>query len=237
MPAAFWFRWALECRKVQGVPLESANGPLLDLPDACRLPAPALLEGKSAPVEVRACWNAAGIGFAFSGEFENKRPDGRAVKVQVWLDTRDARDNHRATRFCHRFEITLSTIDPAAPTTSVEEREIARALGSPARAPADSIRTSGTLAGSRWRIEAFFNAAALTGFDPETNRRLGWNYMATILGEESKTFGIGREFPIGEDPSLWATLELIETEAGASLAPVASTARKPKRPRKSKPAP
>ena len=61
-----------------------------------------------------------------------------------------------------------------------------------------------------WRLELFFPAEALHGFDPETNRRLGFAYQVSDPDREDQFLGVGREFPIGEDPSLWSTLELRE---------------------------
>jgi hypothetical protein len=46
------------------------------------------------------------------------------------------------------------------------------------------------------------------GFDPDTNRRLGFAYHLADSIREDQFVGVGREFPIGENPSLWATLEL-----------------------------
>ncbi|MHC5539632.1 hypothetical protein ACYOEI_15550, partial [Singulisphaera rosea] len=59
-----------------------------------------------------------------------------------------------------------------------------------------------------WRIEIFFSAEALHGFDPETNRRLGFAYQVSDPDLTDQFLGVGREFPVGENPSLWATLEL-----------------------------
>ena len=56
----------------------------------------------------------------------------------------------------------------------------------------------------------FFPSGSLHGFDPETNRRLGFYYQATDPDRGDQYLGVGREFPVGEDPSLWATLCLAE---------------------------
>jgi hypothetical protein len=61
-----------------------------------------------------------------------------------------------------------------------------------------------------WRMEVFLTAEALHGFDPETNRRLGFAYQVTDPVRGDQFLSVGREFPVGEDPSLWATLELVE---------------------------
>ena len=54
----------------------------------------------------------------------------------------------------------------------------------------------------------FLPAKALHGFDPETNRRLGFAFQVSDAEREDQFLGVGRDFPIGENPSLWSTLEL-----------------------------
>jgi hypothetical protein len=58
-------------------------------------------------------------------------------------------------------------------------------------------------------LEAFIPTDALTGFDPAEHPRLGFTYavLDRELGEQ--TFGVGSPLPYQEDPSLWATLELV----------------------------
>jgi hypothetical protein len=63
---------------------------------------------------------------------------------------------------------------------------------------------------SGYRLELFFPAESLNGFDPETNRRLGITYHVTDPDRGEQHLVLGREFPIGEDPSLWATMLLAE---------------------------
>ena len=61
---------------------------------------------------------------------------------------------------------------------------------------------------SGYRLELFFPAEVLHGFDPETNRRLGFAYAVNDPDRGEQFLGVGREFPVGEDPSLWSVLEL-----------------------------
>ncbi|MEX0712110.1 MAG: hypothetical protein WD278_07150 [Pirellulales bacterium] len=58
-------------------------------------------------------------------------------------------------------------------------------------------------------LEAHVPAAALTGFDPSENPRLGFTYAIfdRELGEQ--TFLLDNQFPYQEDPSVWATLDLV----------------------------
>ena len=93
-------------------------------------------------------------------------------------------------------------------TADVEQRPIARADG---RRPARLVRpdpSRAELLKTGWSLELFLPAKALHGFDPETNRRLGFAYQVSDHEREDQFLGVGREFPLGENPSLWSTLEL-----------------------------
>ncbi len=213
LPQAFWFRVAAPCRRVEDVP--RAKGRLLDLAESCALPDLGALEGRPSWARARAGWNSSGLAMAF--EVVDKAgpisPEpGRATGVdgvQVWLDTRDTRNVHRATRFCHRFAASLAAGAGRALVAEVAQKPIARAIADAptAKAGAVAARAERTLSG--WRLELFFPADVLHGFDPETNRRLGFAYQVTDPDRGDQFFGVGREFPVGEDPSLWATLELL----------------------------
>ncbi len=212
LPQAFWFRVSTPCRRIEGIP--RAKGRLLDLPDGCALPDLAALEGRAAWARGRVGWNPGGLGFAF--EVLDKAgaisPEpGRASGldgVQVWVDTRDTRGVHRATRFCHRFAATLVSGSGRSLGVEVAQKPIARAIADAPIAPAGSTLARGERTLSGWRLELFLPAEVLHGFDPDTNRRLGFAYQVTDPDRGDEFFGVGREFPIGEDPSLWATLTL-----------------------------
>jgi hypothetical protein len=132
--------------------------------------------------------------------------------LHLWIDTRDTRDVHRATRYCHRYIALLEPGIGKSLSVGVGLRKIHRAASD----PPTSVRPSSVLSRAErnadgYRLELFLPAAALHGFEPETNRRLGFHAMAVDpeRGEHHTT--IGRDFPVADDPSLWATLELVDT--------------------------
>ncbi len=211
LPQAFWFRLAMPCVRVDALP--RASGRPLDLPVACRLPEFARLEGQTPWADVRAAWNPKGLGVAVEVA-RSAGPAGRwadAVNgLELWVDTRDTRDVHRATRFCHHFAAYLppASKGPIAEPV-VAQQPIARALANAPSAAPKAIRAwAERLRAGGWRLEIFLSADALHGFDPDTNRRLGLYYQVIDAGLGDQFLGVGREFPVGEDPSLWATLEL-----------------------------
>lgn len=217
LPQPFWFRLAVPCPRVEGVP-KTTGKRLLDLPSSCRLPQTALLDGKEPWAEVRAAWNPRGLAVGveaqgnLAGLDDDDRPEG-LYGFQVWVDTRDTRDVSRATRFCHRFDARLA---PGTGKNSlkvkVQPRPIARAVADAPLARPDLIVAAAERSKTGWRLELFLHAEALNGFDPETNRRLGFAYHVFDPDRPGEFLGVGREFPVGENPSLWSTLELVDPD-------------------------
>jgi hypothetical protein len=216
LPQAFWFRVAASCPRVDGVPRTESKGPLLDLPEACALPELAALDGRQSWASVRVGWNAEGIAIAIRADGLGAnaktpdRPEGFAT-VNVWIDTRDTRNVSRATRYCHRFLTRLKLgKDRKTLTAEVEQRPIARATADAPLASSDLFAARSELQKSGWSLELFLPARALHGFDPDVNRRLGFAYQIADHDREDQFLGVGREFPLGENPSLWSTLELLK---------------------------
>lgn len=215
IPQAFWFRLSVPCPRIEGVPKSTEKGHFLDLPESCRVVPFGELEGKKPWSECRVAWNSSGLALQFqvSGKVGPIQYDPNLADlfdgVQFWIDTRDTRDIHRASRFCHRFSAILV---PEKGKKSVgvrfEQRPIHRAQADAPRAKPESIRARAEAVRGGWWLEIFLGAEAVSGFDPETNKRLGFCYQISDADRGDEFLTIGREFPIGEDPSLWSTLEL-----------------------------
>jgi hypothetical protein len=215
LPQAFWFRLAVPCTRIDDLPRAQGTR-LLGLPPTCRLPEMSRLDGKEPWADVRVAWNPAGLAVEVNAEGglaaldAPEQPDG-LYGVRVWVDTRDTRDVSRATRFCHRFDARLTRgKGRGGLDVVVEPRTIARAVADAPQCRPDALTARAERLKNAWRVELFLPAAALNGFDSETNRRLGFVYQVTDPERDDQFLGIGREFPIGENPSLWATLELLE---------------------------
>jgi len=194
LPQAFWFRVAASCPKVEGMPRPGSKGALLDLPDACVLPSLASLDGRDLWATVRAGWNAEGLGISIQAEgippgaLDADRPEGFAA-VTLWIDTRDTRNVSRATRHCHRFEARL-TLSPNGKSLSatVDQRPIARATADAPLCSPDLLVSRASLSKSGWTLELFLPSGALNGYDPETNRRLGFAYQVSDHQREDNSW-------------------------------------------------
>jgi hypothetical protein len=212
LPTRFLFRFSAPCRHHD--PLWNDKGARLG--EKHRLIGLAELEGETAWADVRAAWNESGLAFAVHVQGKHQPPWCREAKpedsdsLQIWIDTRDVHNVHRASRFCHRFVFLPSGAgrkldQPVAQTLPINR---AKELPQPVRDGLLKVRCDKRADG--YVLEAFIPAEALTGFDPAEHPRLGFTYavLDRELGEQ--TFGVGRPMPYQEDPSLWATLELVQ---------------------------
>jgi hypothetical protein len=214
LPQTFWFRIASTCERRDDMPREGESGPLLDLPESCALPDLSSLDETEAWAQVRTAWNPGGLGIAIiargiaAQQLVPERPEGFA-SVQIWVDTRDTRNVSRATRFCSWY---VANLKPA-PTkreliVAVAQRPIARATAESRLCRPEQIAARTKLLKDSWTLEVFLPADAVAGFDPETNRRLGFAYHIADGVHNDQFLTVGPGFPVGENPSLWSTLEL-----------------------------
>jgi hypothetical protein len=213
IPSRFLFRVAYPCRYVKRIPTDESDR-LLDLPETCRIDNFAGTEGRRNFADIRLAWNEFGLAIQADIEGKEQPPQGHANRLRasdgatLWIDTRDARTSHRASRYCHQFHFLPVGGGPDADEPAVGQTKINRALqDAPLCASSEiSFRSHRTKRG--YILEAFLPAAALHGFDPEQNRRLGFYYAVrdSELGEQ--VLSVGSEFPYWEDPSLWSVLEL-----------------------------
>lgn len=126
--------------------------------------------------------------------------------LAVWFDTRNTGNVHRATRFCHQFALTPGAAAEDEPAW--RQLPIARAKEEAPEAKPGSVDVTVDLRDDGYRLDAWFSAAALTGYDPESSPRLGftWHLRDAELGNRYCT--VGPDFPFTADPSLWVTIEL-----------------------------
>jgi len=139
----------------------------------------------------------------------DSRPD-ESDGLQLWIDTRDTKNIHRAGRFCHRFVFLPAGGGQQGREPVADQLLVDRARENAHPIRPGQLRASCQLEPGGYRLAGFIPAAALTGFNLADHPTLGFTYrfFDRELGEE--TFSIGGELPYPSDPSLWGTLELVE---------------------------
>lgn len=166
--------------------------------------------------DVRAAWAPEGL--AVTAEIRGKKQPlwcresrlDESDGLQVWVDTRPTGTVHRATKFCARYAFL-----PAGGGRGDAEPVADQLLISRARENARPVRPRELRAASRvtkegYVISALIPAVALTGYDPQQHRSLGFQYALLDRELGLQTFANGATLPYDEDPSCWATLEMIE---------------------------
>ena len=217
VPNRFLVRVAHPCPYVKAMPGKGDAGePLLALPDAARLDNFARLDGTANFADVRIAWNELGLGVQLTVAGKRKSPEGDAARpwaadgLTLWVDTRDARTAHRASRFCHQFHALPvgGGADNDEPTFA--QAKINRATqDAPLCGPAD-VAFRGFVQKGGYRLDLFLPSAVLTGYDLEQFPRLGVYYHVRDAELGDQYLGVNADFPIADDPSLWEPLDLVK---------------------------
>ncbi len=211
IPTRCLFRFSLPCRLRD--PAWSAEGAGLD--EEYRLVNLAELEGQQVFADVRVGWSNSGLVFAVRVEGKQQQPWCRESRLtdsdglQIWIDTRDVHNIHRAGRFCHRFIFLPAGGGSRSDKPLARWLPINRAREQPRAIPNGSLQVQSEKRSDGYLLEAFISAEALTGFDPAEHPRLGFTYAVLDRELGQQTLTAGSPMPYQEDPSLWATLELV----------------------------
>jgi hypothetical protein len=183
-----------------------------------RLVSFAELERQALWADVRAAWNESGLALAVRVRGKKQplwcrttRPED-SDGLHVWIDTRDVHNVHRASRFCHHFLFLPTGGGRRSDQPVVQWLPIHRARAHPQAIPASGLQVRSEQRTDGYLLEAYVPGEALTGFDPAEHPRLGFTYavLDRELGEQ--TFAVPSPMPYQEDPSLWATLELVRDD-------------------------
>jgi hypothetical protein len=215
IPSRLLFRFSVPCLYLQ-LPWTDKG---LELPEEFRLPALGELEGKKTFADVRMAWSEDGMALWLRVVGKQQAPwcaDSRQEDsdgIQIWIDTRDTHNVHRASRFCHRFVFLPSGGGPRRDQPVADQMLINRA-----REHAKPIRPNQlkVAAGKRtdgYWLSAYVPSGAMTGFDPVDQPKLGFTYAVIDRELGIQSFSAGPELPFWDDPSVWGTLELIRREA------------------------
>ncbi len=211
LPKRFLFRFSAPC--LYGEKLWTAKGVSLDA--KYRLVSFGELENLPTWADVRAAWNETGLVLSVLVQGKKQSLWCRTARseesdgLQLWIDTRDVHNVHRATRFCHRFLFLPAGAGPRLDQPVAQWLPINRAREHPQAIRGGSLQVRSEKRIRGYHLQAFIGAGALTGFDPEEHPRLGFTYAVVDRELGEQTFGVGSPMPFHDDPSLWATLELV----------------------------
>jgi hypothetical protein len=128
--------------------------------------------------------------------------------LQLWIDTRNTPGVHRANRFCHLFYALPIGSGKNGQLSSARQIEIPRCRETSPIASFDSLRCSSKIVDDGYTLTLWIPSDALNGFDPDQSSTLGFYFAVRDSELGTQTFGLGKEFPYLNDPSLWQSLEM-----------------------------
>lgn len=164
--------------------------------------------------QVRGAWNEKGIAFQFfvSGKTKTvwcnpNRPD-ESDRIELWLDTRNVHNVHRATRFCHRFVCLPEGTGENGENPAVIPLPINRTKQLPNEVPQGAIQVKSHVQRNCYSLFVYLSANALTGYEPTEFQEIGLTWALIDRDFPMKTLSAGVPFPFMEDPSLWYAIHM-----------------------------
>jgi hypothetical protein len=213
LASPFLFRFSVPCRRcakrwsAKGIELDGTHG----------VPSFGELDGRPVFAELRMGWDFAGIAFQLRVVGKTQTPWCRIARIEdsdglhLWIDTRDTHNIHRASRFCHEFVFLPMGGGVRHDEAVGRSLMIHRAREHPKSISDRLLSSVSRTFPDGYELRGYIPAAAMTGYDPAEHPRLGFCYAVSDRQLGWQTLSLGPEFPIQEDPSLWGTLELVES--------------------------
>jgi hypothetical protein len=175
------------------------------------LPDMSMLCDESPFAKVKLGWSSQGIACAVEVPSPYNQPAYPALSsgdsVELFIDTRDVKTSGFNTRFCHHF---FFLPDEVEGTTAGEITRFRTEDTHDLCDPKDltvitEVRRKTTL------LKMFIPAHCLVGYDPDQFDRLGFTYRINSKTHPSQHFSVlTQEYPIEQQPSLWASLRMKE---------------------------
>lgn len=222
LPAAFQFRYAIPVQRVDKIPRDKA--PLIKLPVDTEIPFPSAMDSATSFARLFAGWNPSGLALSVTVEGKQDWPDcspdamHRSDGVQLWIDTRDTQNIHRASRYCHHFCLLPVGEGDDGMQPCFGQFPISRASEDAPEIDPDSILLESVADETSYTVSVWFPSESLTGFDPEGYPHLGFYLAIQDRDHGKQVLTVGDDFPYQNDPSMWVSLTL---QSDSDQSPVA----------------
>ena len=189
------------------------DGRLGEWDECTRLPDLGALEGRDGFAQVHLAWDRKGLYLALgvpgkTNVTSHRQQPQSADAFMIWIDTRDVRDVHRATRFCHHFVALPRGGGPDRQSATAWQQPIRRAREEAPLCDPKKIRIASHITSAGYQLELALPAAVLNGYNPDQCARLGFTYLVCDHEHGWQTWATPGGHPYQFDPSTWAAVEL-----------------------------
>ena len=197
-------------------PCKYAPANTADLDETYQLPTVQRLEDSDLqsklPFDFRIGWNETGLLFSLTVSEKKQsvwcrttQPD-ESDGIQICFDTRDIKDIHRASRFCHRLLFTPVGKGQEQSQPAVVWLPIHRAKEHPNPIDLSQIKMQSKVSAEGYALHVFLPGKILTGFEPNEYPNLGFHFVVMDREHGNHYFLVSPPLPHDQDPSLWGTL-------------------------------
>ena len=210
IPQRTFFHYTHPCPFRRNSP--KINGNLRDWDDTQRVPDLMPIEGQEGYASMYMAWNDDALYFGLevprksSYKIDPREPTAGDC-LELFLDTRDVKDAHRANRYCHRFYFLPGGTgkDGKAPIGRQSSVDKAREQAPPC--PEETIKVGLRRLKRSYQMEILLPAQGLNGYDPREFNRIGFTYVLHDSEHGMQSWSAGREVPVTQDPGTWGTVE------------------------------
>lgn len=211
IPRNLSFRYRIPCAR-----FEAGWSPGMKMPAAHQIPLFGFFDEQNTFADIRLGWHPSGLLIRCTVSGKKKSLWCRATQVlesdglQVWIDTRNTGNVHRATRFCHWFALLPAGAGSNGSQPVATMLKINRAREDSPSFHRREIPIAAKTSEDGYELKALLPAECLHGWDPDEHRQLGFSLAIVDREFGFQTLGCGPELPVDEDPSLWQVLELVD---------------------------
>lgn len=206
LPRRAFFQFELPVRYLARTP--RIDGASRKWTERYRVPELVTLEDETPFADVYWAWNEDYLFFAVDVPQRRGLPQCDAKQwwkgdgVRFCVDTRDARDNKRATRFCHFF-YALPMPDSAG-RPIIGTHRMSRAKEPPPPVDCSRIQAAMRVDRRSYSLEMAIPGACLTGWSPAEHPRIGLFYKVKDVGHGAQLLTGSDDLGWNADPSVWA---------------------------------
>lgn len=175
------------------------------------LPSTHLLTQEYSFSQVALGWHEEGIGCSIQinqSFTKSSYPDvKKADSIELFIDTRDLKSSGFNTRFCHHFFFLPQPVEGI----SCGEITHFRTEDSHPLCNCQLLFCQTSFTKKDYKVRIFIPAQCLHGYDPKQFDRLGFTYRLNRVGGKPQHFSVvSQDYSIDQQPSLWASLNLIK---------------------------
>lgn len=163
------------------------------------------------PLDTRIAWSEEGLTIQFTLTGKTRRPYCRlndlehSDAIEVFVDTRNTKTVHRATRYCHRFLFLPTGTGPTEKEPYGSMLKIHLARGEPPTMGAYQPHVESKIMANGYRLTCHMSRKYLEGWAPTEQPEIGLYFQLRDSELGHIHFAYDRQLPVSEDPSLWPT--------------------------------